>query len=187
MPHSVVTLLSVSVLPLSSRLNSGDDNPGTAGVAVNTVTIDGTTFTRNGTKGKSTETFNLDAGNYTISYTGLNSVGNHYVTNTYGNNKNIKFEDGHGTDQNARLTIVDSGVATNHLYSLDETLRRVTTPLARFSMDTSATAVQDATRSIPVYVSYSSAKIDTMLTTRPEAEQSTMDSYGMGARDETLF
>jgi hypothetical protein len=164
-----------------------DDNPGTAGVAVNTVTIDGTTFTRNGTKGKSTETFNLDAGNYTISYTGLNSVGNHYVTNTYGNNKNIKFEDGHGTDQNARLTIVDSGVATNHLYSLDETPPSGYNATGKVFYGHPATAVQDATRSIPVYVSYSSAKIDTMLTTRPEAEQSTMDSYGMGARDETLF
>ena len=42
-------------------------------------------------------------------------------------------------------------------------------------------------KAIPVYVSYSSTNIDTMLTTDPAGEKSTMDAAGMGARDTVMF
>jgi hypothetical protein len=161
-----------------------DDNPSTAGVAVNTISVAGYTFTRNQEKGRKVKTFSLSAGNYNITYSGLASNGSHYVTNKYGNNKNIKFEDNDGTDENARLTIISSSAAKNHLYSKSATPPGgyTTTGILFYANETA-----EPLNSIPIYVSYSASTVDTMLTARPDLEQATMDAAGMGARDEVLF
>lgn len=161
-----------------------DDNPSTAGTAVDTITVAGYTFTRSGEKGRKVKTFNLTAGDYSISYTGLASSGDYYVTNKYGSNKNIKFEDNDGTDTNARLTIISSSAAKNHLYSTSAT------PPAGYTSNGIlfyANETGEARNSIPIYVAYSPSTIDTMLTARPDLEKSTMDAAGMGARDQVLF
>lgn len=161
-----------------------DDNPSTAGTAVDTITIAGYTFTRHQEKGRKVKTFNLSAGNYGISYTGLASSGDHYVTNQYGSNKNIKFEDNDGTDTNARLTILSSSASKNHLYSTDPTppAGYTSTGILFYANETA-----DPLNSIPIYVSYSASTVDTMLTARPDLEKATMDAAGMGSRDTVLF
>ena len=72
---------------------------------------------------------------------------------------------------------------TNHHYSLNST--------PPDNSYTSSSIIfyghnQQEPRSNPLYVSYSASQTDTMLTMNPEAEQSSMDAYGMGSRTDVI-
>ena len=163
------------------------DQEYTAGTAVDTITVDGTTFTRSGTRGKTTKTLSLTAGNYPITYGGLHPTGgyNIEVNQEYGTNKTVVFRDGHGSDVNGRFSILSSNISSDHMYSLSPTA-----PAGYIQNSTPmfyAHNVQQARGAFPVYVSYSSQAVDHMLTTDPAGEKATMDSQGFGARDEIMF
>ena len=163
------------------------DQEYTAGTAVDTITINGTTFTRSGTRGKTTQTIALTAGNYPITYGGLHPTGgyNIEVNQEYGTNKTVVFRDGHGSDVNGRFSILSSNISSDHMYSLSPTA-----PAGYLQNSTPmfyAHNVQQARGAFPVYTSYSSMNVDHMLTTDPAGEKATMDSQGFGARDEVLF
>ena len=73
--------------------------------------------------------------------------------------------------------------AYNHRYSLDDNTPPgyITSPGATFYLH-----AEKQGKSVPLYVAYSSSTQDTMLTTDPEGEKSTMDSAGMGPRDQVI-
>ena len=73
--------------------------------------------------------------------------------------------------------------AYNHRYSLDENTPPgyITSPGATFYLH-----LEEQPKSVPLYVAYSSSTQDTMLTTDPAGEKSTMDSAGMGPRDQVI-
>ena len=163
------------------------DQQYSAGTAVDTINVGGVTFTRSGTRGKTTQTISLTAGTYAITYTGLHPTGgyNVEVNQEYGTNKTIVFRDGHGSDVNGRFSILSNSISSDHMYSISNSQ-----PGGYASKSTPhfyGHASQGARGSVPVYISYSSTTVDHMLTTDPTGEVSTMNAAGMGSRDTVLF
>ena len=81
-----------------------------------------------------------------------------------------------------RVPIWEHVSASNHLYSLSDS------PPSGYT-DTKVAFyahAEEQPNSIPLYISYSSSTVDTMLTTNPAGEKSTMDAAGMGARDDVF-
>ena len=163
------------------------DQEWTAGTAVDTIAVGGVTFTRSGTRGKTTNTLSLTAGNYPITYGGLHPTGGYNIeTNVeYGTNKTVVFRDGHGSDVNGRFSILSSNIASDHMYSISSSAPGgyVAGNIPHFY----GHPTQQSRGSVPVYISYSSTKVDHMLTTDPAGEKATMDSQGFGSRDSILF
>ncbi len=164
-----------------------DDNPRTAGTAVDTVTVSGTTFTRSGEKGKLTQALTLAPGDYTISYTGLSGSG-YSVDNdkNYGNNKSIAFKDNDGNDANARFSILgNNNLGRDHRYG------KFDIPDAGYEMGGIrwyGNLVPSGTgRSVPVYRTFSASRQDTQLLSDPAGEQADLDAGGYQPRDEVLF
>ncbi|AOO17625.1 hypothetical protein RW270310_207 [Cyanophage S-RIM12] len=86
-----------------------DDNPSTAGTAVDTITIvdsdnNSVTWTQSGEKGQEDNIVALTAGTYNLSYTGLNSANN--PINVDGDT--LKLKDGESDDTNASFKIQDN-------------------------------------------------------------------------------
>lgn len=78
-----------------------DDDPSTSGTAVDTITIEGVTWTRSGETGTETNSVQLSAGTYNVTYTGLNAANNPIsVSGT-----NLCLKDGSGSDCNARFEL----------------------------------------------------------------------------------
>ena len=165
------------------------DQQWTAGTAVDTIAVGGATFTRSGTRGKTTQTVALTAGTYAITYTGLHPTGGYNIEANaeYGSNKTIVFRDGHGSDVNGRFSILSSNIASDHAYSLTSQQYKAGYSVQGTGPMFYAHTVQQSRGSVPVYRSYSSIQPDTMLTTDPVGEKATMDAQGFGARDEILF
>ena len=84
-----------------------DDDTDTAGVALNSLTVGGKTWTRSGTSGTSTKSFNFASGTtYNISFSGLNSANNGGIRVNHSKTK-IYLLDGDGLDTNASFTITN--------------------------------------------------------------------------------
>lgn len=81
-----------------------------------------------------------------------------------------------------RVPIWEHVNASNHLYSLSESAPPgySDTKVAFYAH------VEEQPNSDPLFISYSSSTVDTMLTTDPAGEKSTMDAAGMGARNDVL-
>jgi len=85
-----------------------NDNPGTAGVAINTIQMGGRTWTRGdgagggAQSGSQTEGFQVVPGTYNITYSGLNAANSPIVQN---NSTSLCLKDGHGPDCNANFTV----------------------------------------------------------------------------------
>ena len=82
-----------------------------------------------------------------------------------------------------RRAVYEHVSPTNHHYSLNST--------PPDNSYTSSSIIfyghnKQEPRSNPLYVSYSASQTDTMLTMTPEAEQSSMDAYGMGSRTDVI-
>ena len=86
-----------------------NDNPGTAGVAVDTIAIGTTTWTRGdgsgggAQSGEQVEGFQVTPGTYNITYTGLNSANSPIQVTAV--DQNLCLKDGHGQDCNANFSI----------------------------------------------------------------------------------
>ena len=85
-----------------------NDNPNTAGVAINTIQLGGQTWTRGdgagggAQTGSQTEGFQVVPGTYNITYSGLNAANNPIVQNS---STSLCLKDGHGPDCNANFTV----------------------------------------------------------------------------------
>ena len=82
-----------------------------------------------------------------------------------------------------RRAVYEHVSPTNHHYSLNST--------PPDNSYTSSSIIfyghnKQEPRSNPLYVSYSASQTDTMLTMNPEAEQASMDAYGMGSRTDVI-
>jgi len=85
---------------------SWDDNPSTNGVAFDSITINGKTWTRSGDSGSDTKDVSVESGQtYDITYVNLNSANNPIDVSNSG--KKINLKDGDGSDANATVTIED--------------------------------------------------------------------------------
>ena len=103
------------------------DNPGTAGVSVNTITINGVTWTRGdgagggAYSGEETLSFQVNgAATYPITYGGLNAANNPIIVQA--NNTQLCLKDGHGTDCNGIFSIhslISASTGTNAGYWSD--------------------------------------------------------------------
>ena len=164
-----------------------DDNPRTAGTAVDSITVSGTTFTRVGEKGKQTIAITLAPGDHSISYSGLSGSG-YSVDNdkNYGDNKSIAFKDNDGNDANARFSILgNNNIGRDHRYSLSDT------PDAGYQqvgVSFYGNIVPSSTgRSISVHRTFSASRQDTQLVSDVAGESSDLDEGGYQPRDEILF
>ncbi len=81
-----------------------NDNPSTAGTAVDNIQIGSTTWTQSGRRGQESHSLELTPGTYAITYNGLNSANSPIVQTS---NTSLCLKDGDGNDCNARFTITD--------------------------------------------------------------------------------
>ena len=164
-----------------------DDNPRTAGTAVDQITVGGTTFTRSGEKGKQTEVLTLGAGDYSIQYQGLSGSGYQIDNNAgYGTNKSIMYKDNDGNDANARFSILgNNNLGRDHRYGTSDI------PDAGYQLAGAAWFANllpsETSRSVPVYRTFSASAQDTMLTSNITGEAGDLDAGGYQPRDEVLF
>ena len=150
-----------------------DDNPSTAGTAIDSATVGGVTFTRSGEKGREVKSVLLNAGNNSVSYTGTQS---YEVTDNYGTNLNVKFKDGDGNDENARLTIISSETSGDHWYS---TQTSAPAGYTNNGIKFYGNSVNEARNAVAIRQAYSAQNNDHMLTRDPDGEATTMANYGM--------
>tara|TARA_B100001996_G_scaffold129498_1_gene98362 strand:+ start:871 stop:5277 length:4407 start_codon:yes stop_codon:yes gene_type:complete len=105
---------------------SWNDNPSTAGVALESVTVGGLTLTQSGRSGEVTGSFPINVNGtqtFPITYTGLNAANNPIVKVS---SRELCLKDGDGPDCNCRLTILtgamDLATATDrdHKYTVNK-------------------------------------------------------------------
>lgn len=82
-----------------------DDDPSNSGVALDSLSVGGQTWTRSGEKGSAEYTINFTSGqSLPITYTNLNSANDGGIMVSDGNTR-LKYRDGHGFDANAEFKI----------------------------------------------------------------------------------
>tara|TARA_B100000287_G_scaffold410505_1_gene438992 strand:- start:26521 stop:30366 length:3846 start_codon:yes stop_codon:yes gene_type:complete len=86
-----------------------NDNPSTAGTAVDTVAVGGVTLTRSGRRGQETKRFQISEGTYPVTFTGLHGANS--PINVVDSGKRLCLKDGHGGDCNANVTILSVDIA----------------------------------------------------------------------------
>lgn len=162
-----------------------NDRPSTAGTAVSTIVVNGTTFTQSGRSGEQTENITINVpGTTSVTYNGL--TGGFTVQD---NATRLCLKDYDGNDCNGNFKIEAALSAGDHAYD------QSAAPGAGYTNTSSGQAfyilkypIESVT--VPLFKYYSTSKTDTFLTTNPgmpdtdgAGERATMEANGMIFRE----